>query len=245
MRLSVLGWGLLLIAGAVIATAPATLVEELLPDRMPVRLAACSGSFWSGSCRAFLQTGGDWSPAGIIGFEWSISATDGVHVRLAQDDRTAGIVQLSPLRWQARDLAFSTPAWLFGLSAPGATGLWHPMGRQTLEMPAFECEWAGQSCVGRGRVAVRDLSFAASGSSPVGSYALDFDLGKGEKLSGRLATLDGLLKVSGTLERSPGKRTRLAGRATADTGTPDAVRRLLEQVAVSEGPNVFRFDFAW
>jgi hypothetical protein len=234
----------LLITAALIVTAPAALLERLLPEAAPVRLAGCSGTLLgSGSCRILLQAKPGWMHAGVVAYAWSIEPDKGLQLALVHDGRSAGMLQPRPGGWTARDIDLRLPAWAPDLLPRGLTLDWQSTSSQVATRPSLSCGWRGSSCQGRVRVEVRELTVAQAGRSPVGSYALDLDFSEDGRLGGALATLAGPVGIDGKIEKSPAAGPRISGRIKLGEGASDELRRLLDNIARRENSDTYLYSY--
>jgi hypothetical protein len=234
----------LLIAAALIVTAPAALLERLLPEAAPVRLAGCSGTLLgSGSCRVLLQAKPGWMHAGVVAYAWSIEPDKGLQLALVHDGRSAGTLQPRPGGWTARDIDLRLPAWAPDLLPRGLNLDWQSTSSQVATRPSLSCGWRGSSCQGRVRVEVRELTVAQAGRSPVGSYALDLDFSEDGRVGGRLATLAGPVSIEGQIEKPPAAGPRISGRIKLGEGASDELRRLLDNIARRENSDTYLYSY--
>lgn len=234
----------LLIAVALIVTAPAALLERLLPEAAPVRLAGCSGTLLgSGSCRVLLQAKPGWMHAGIVAYAWSVEPEKGLQLALFHDGRHAGTLQPRPGGWTARDIDLRLPAWAPDVMPRGIKLDWQATGSRLATQPSLSCGWRGSVCQGRVRVEVRDLTVAQAGRDPVGSYALDLDFGEDGRVGGRLATLAGPVNIEGQIEKPPATGPRVSGRIKLGEGAGEELRRLLDNIARRESSDTFVYSY--
>lgn len=234
----------LLIAAALIVTAPAALLERLLPEAAPVRLAGCSGTLLgSGSCRILLQAKPGWMHAGVVAYAWRVEPDKGLQLALVHDGRSAGMLQPRPGGWTARDIDLRLPAWAPDLLPRGLTLDWQSTSSQVATRPSLSCGWRGSSCQGRVHIEVRELTVAQAGRSPVGSYALDLDFSEDGRLGGALATLAGPVGIDGKIEKSTAAGPRISGRIKLGEGASDELRRLLDNIARRENSDTYLYSY--
>lgn len=234
----------LLIAAALIVTAPAALLERLLPEAAPVRLAGCSGTLLgSGSCRVLLQANSGWMHAGVVAYAWRVEPDKGLQLALVHDGRSAGTLQPLPGGWTARDIDLRLPAWAPEVLPRGLTLDWQSTSSQVATRPSLSCGWRGSSCQGRVHIEVRELTVAQAGRSPVGSYVLDLDFSEDGRLGGALATLAGPVGIDGKIEKSPAAGPRISGRIKLGEGASDELRRLLDNIARRENSDTYLYSY--
>lgn len=230
--------------GLLMCTAPAALLERLMPEQLPVRFAACTGKLLrSGACQVFLRGDSGWSYAGVVSYRWGFKPDGGLHLVLQQDGRRAGMFRPSFEGWQATDIDIRTPTLLSDALRQNSIAAWQLTGRQVISTPAIACDWRASDCAGRVRVDVIDLVIGQVGRDPVGSYGLDFKFVAGGRLIGRLSTLSGALVLDGQFEKSPAAGMRISGRAKLGAGINDGVRQLLTSIARREDANTFAYAF--
>lgn len=234
----------ILIAVVLLVTAPATLLEHLLPEAAPVRLAGCSGTLLgSGSCRVLLQAKPGWMPAGVVAYAWSVEPHQGLQLALTHDGRSAGALQPRPGGWTARDIDFRLPAWVPDVLPRGINLDWQPTSSQVTTRQSLSCGWRGSGCRGRVRIEVHELTVAQAGRDPVGSYALDLDFSEDGRVGGRLVTLAGPLGIDGQFEKPTAAGPRISGRIKLGEGAGDELRRLLENIARRENADTYLYSY--
>ncbi len=230
--------------GVLGSTAPATLLERLVPEELPLRFAACSGKLLrSGTCQVFLRGNPGWQHAGVFSYDWGFKPDPGVHLTLQQDGRRAGIFQPSFEGWQAKDIDLRTQLMLPGVLPKNSVDAWQLTGRQVISTPVLACNWRASDCTGRLRIEVADLTIGRLGRDAVGSYGLDLEFAQEGRVTGRLSTLSGPLTLDGQFEKSPASGMRASGRAKLGAGVNDDIRRLLADIARREDANTFVYSF--
>jgi hypothetical protein len=234
----------LLLSGALVLTAPAAVLERLLPEDAPVRLAGCSGTLLgSGNCRVLVRSKSGWAHAGVVAYAWSLLPDKGLQLALAHDGRRAGTLQPSPRGWVATDIDVRLPAWAPDVLPRALNIDWQLTGSQVSTTPSLTCGWRGFSCLGRVRIEVRDLVVVQAGRDPIGSYALDLEFAEDGRVGGRLATLSGPLAIDGQGEKPPGAGMRISGRIKLGEGATDERRRFLENVARRESSDTYVYSY--
>ena len=234
----------LLIAVALIATAPAALLERLLPEAAPVRLAGCSGTLLgSGRCRVLLQAKSGWMHAGVVAYAWSIEPDKGLQLALVHDGRSAGTLQPRPGGWTARDIDLRLPAGAPDVLPRGINIDWQATGSRLATQPSLSCGWRSLGCQGRVHIEIRELTVAQAGRGPVGSYALDLDFSEDGRVGGRLATLAGRVSIEGQIEKPPAAGPRISGRIKLGEGASDELRRLLDNIARRENSDTYLYSY--
>ncbi len=235
---------MLLIAVALIVTAPAALLERMLPEAAPVRLAGCTGTLLgSGSCRVLLQAKTGWMHAGVVAYAWSVEPETGLQLALVHDGRGAGTLQPRPGGWTAREIDLRLPAWAPDALPRGVNLDWQSTSSQIGTRPSLSCGWRGSGCRGQVRVEVRDLAIAQAGRDPVGSYALDLHFSEDGRVGGRLATLAGPVNIEGQIEKPPAAGARISGRIKLSEGVSEELRRLLENIARRESSDTYLYSY--
>lgn len=233
----------LLIAATLIATAPAALLERLLPEAVPVRVAGCSGTLLgSGSCRVLLRAKTGWMHAGVVAYAWSVDPDQGLRIALVHDGRGAGTLQPRPGGWTARDIDIRVPAWTPDVLPFGINLDWQSTSSQVGTRPSLSCGWRGSGCRGRVRIEVRDLTIAQAGRDPVGSYALELDFNEDGRVGGRLSTLAGNLAIDADIEKPAGAALRISGRIKPGEGVSADFRHLLDKLARREDSGSYLFS---
>lgn len=234
----------LLIAVALALTAPARVLERLLPEAAPVRLAGCAGTLLgSGSCRVLLQAKPGWMHAGVVAYAWRVNLDKGLLLALAHDGRSAGSLRPFPLGWRATDIDLRLPAWAPDVLPRGINIDWQATGIRLATQPSLSCGWRGSGCLGRVRIEVRDLVVARAGRDPLGSYALDLDLSEDGRVGGRLATLAGPVAIDGQIDKPPAAGARISGRIKVGEGAAEELRRLLENIARRENSDTYLYSY--
>jgi hypothetical protein len=235
---------IVLIACALALLAPAATLERLMPEGLPVRLASCSGMLLqSGNCRVLVHAKSGWMNAGVVSYTWDFGSERGVRLRLAHDGDSAGSLQPTLRGWTATDIMVRLPVILPDV-LPGNTNVdWRLTGRQVVTIPSLACRWGYVVCVGRGRLEITDLTVGLISRDPFGSYALDLEFMQDGHLAGRVATVSGLLRVEGQVEKSPSKELRVFGRIKLGDGATEDFRRILGTIAHAENSDTFAFSF--
>lgn len=220
------------------------MLERLVPEELPMRLAACSGRLvGAGSCQAFLRAHSGWLHAGSVSYAWDFGPTLGLHLALNHDGRRAGTLHPGLHGWEARNVDLRTPIMLPDALPNNLISVWQPTGRQVISMPVLACDWRASNCTGRARIEFIDLTIGQPGHDPVGSYLLELDAPGKNRWSGKLSTLSGPLMLDGRVEKSPGMEMRMVGRARPGPGVSDGVRRLLADIARREDSDTFAYSF--
>lgn len=234
---------LILIIGALVFSAPATVLERLVSGEQRVRLAECSGTlFRSGTCRIFLRGSSGWRHAGAVSYAWSFEPSLGVHLALDHDGRRAGTLRPSLDGWTATDINLRTAILLPEILPQHSIGSWQLTGWQVISMPTLACDWRGLNCTGRARIEIIDLIIGRIGRDPVGSYVLDLEAHPGGRMSAQLRTLSGPLTLEGRMEKPTGGDMRITGQAKPGPGVSNELRQLLEKVARRKDPDTFSFS---
>lgn len=235
---------LLLIMGALVLSAPASVLERLLPAEHPVRLADCSGTLLrSGTCRVFLRINSGWRHAGAVSYAWSVGQGLDLHLALQHDGRRSGTLHPSLDGWRAKDLNLRTAILLPDVLPQFSIGAWQPSGWQVIAVPTLACDWRGSECTGRASIEVIDLIIGRLSRDTLGSYALELEAHPGGRMNGQLTTLSGSLKLEARMEKPPGGQMRITGQAKPGAGFSDEFRQLLGKIARRKDPDTFVFSF--
>jgi hypothetical protein len=239
-----IGLSLIVIIGALVLSAPATLLERLMPAEYPVRLADCSGTLLrSGACQVFLRVNSGWRHAGAVSYAWSVEQDHGLHLTLDHDGRRAGALHPSLDGWRVKDINLRTAILLPDVVPQYSIGAWQLTGWQVIAMPTLACDWRGSNCTGRARIEVIDLVIGRLSRDTVGSYALELEAHPGGRMSAQLTTLSGPLTLEGRMEKPPGGQMRITGQAKPGAGVSDEFRQVLAKIGRRKDPDTFAFSF--
>lgn len=239
-----IGLSLILTVGALVLSAPASLLERLISEEHPVRLAECSGTLLkSGTCRVFLRINSAWRHAGAVSYAWSVKQDLGLHLVLQHDGRRSGTLQPSLDGWQAKDVNLRTAILLPDVLPQYSIGAWQPTGWQSIAMPTLACDWRGSNCTGRARIELIDLVIGRLSRDKLGSYVLDLEAHPGGRMSVQLTTLSGPLRLEGWMEKPRGGQMRITAQATVGAGVSDEFRQLLAKTGRRKDANTFAYSF--
>lgn len=228
------GLGIVVSVAAIVALAPATLVDALLATRTQqrLRLTDATGFWWGGHGAIVTADGTARLPIG-----WRVDATPllrgMVVVRLLADQAAAptGTITIRDGRVELRDLRLRAPAWAIG-AADSRLKTVALGGNVTLDAPAFSAQASGRSgelnaTWERARVVsgetIVDLGTVTLIAAPAGAGVAGTirNAGGDVAVSGTLADRGGVLDAALTLQANP----------TA----PDGVRNLLPLLGTADG----------
>lgn len=235
--------GGLVFAGALLASAPATLADALCAAASDGRwrLAEARGTLWHGSAQP-LRSGDaaalprlawrlDLAPLaqGAVALELTLAGSDAaLHARLLA---TPGRLALSA----GGELPAAAAAALANAPSP------LPQGRLQVSGDGLVRDAAGY----HGQLALtwHEARLAAAGARPLGSYRLDLD-GSGESFAGRVHTVAGPLQLSGELRWTPAAAPgrRLAAEFAATPPAGDAALAALLDLAGRRDGNTHRLE---
>lgn len=217
--------------GSVLLTAPATAIERFIPVDWPVRLTGCSG--WilhSGTCHLTLRTHHGWQSAGEVSFGWHLDSSAAVILTLVHNGRPAGSIHPSLGKWVATDIEFQFGFLPTSVLPKQIVDGWQPEGRATFRIPSFSCKWPRSSCHGGIHAELRDLRSAAAGSAQFGTYLLELEIFPDDGMTGRLATVSGVVRLDARLEKAGGSPWRVTGRVEMGGTIRDETRQFILQV---------------
>lgn len=234
---------LILIIGALVFSAPATVLERLVSAEQRVRLAECSGTLvQAGTCRIFLRSSSGWRHAGAVSYAWSFEPGLGVLLAFHHEGRRAGTLRPSLDGWTATDINLRTAILLPEILSQHSIDGWQLSGWQVISMPTLYCDWSSLNCTGRARIEFIDLVIGRTGRDPVGSYVLDLEAHPGGRMSAHLTTLSGPLTLEGRVEKPAGGDMRITGQAQPGPGVSDELRQLLAKLARRKDGDTFAFS---
>jgi general secretion pathway protein N len=241
-RWSLVALGVAAYAGALVAMAPATLIDWALARESAsrVRLTTAEGTVWSGSgfveirdakqrARAAKRVAWRVAPTALLRGALAIEAT-------TSDSRTPISITATFSRVEIANAELSLPAGVLGLAAPKLEPL-ELTGNLSLQIARLTL--ADGDVHGNARAQWRAAGSSLTKLSPLGSYELEF-MPEGAGLRATLRTLDGPLALEGagswTKQKGP------AFRATAEVASShrEALAPVLRLVAIERGPG--RFD---
>lgn len=232
--------GAAIYAAALIATAPAALLDRSLKEASQgrFRLSDTRGTVWSGSGQIEIR-----DPDGRVGaaktVAWRVAPASVLRGALeCMIDLAPGKpfpVTLSPFRIEIRDAGISLPAAALGLGIPRLA----PLGL-TGELLIT----APQLSITRDRVdGSATLKWLAAGStltqvSPLGDYEVRLD-GEQKAVRAVLLTLQGPIQLDGQGAWSLGQNPRFLGTVKVPAQHQQALSPLLRLIAVERGEGTF------
>ena len=244
MRWTALAFGLGVYAAALVALAPATLVDGRLARASEgrARLAEARGSLWSGA--GWIEIRDADGRVGIAKrLRWQVlpgSLLRGrlsVAVELDQAGRPFPVT-LSPSRIEVADAGISVPAAVLGLGMPRIAPL-RLTGEVLVEIPRLSVE--------RGRIeGEATLTWRAAGSalapiSPLGDYEVRFK-GVGPAVHAALRTLEGPLQLEGKGTWTNGAPASYLVAARVPAQHQEQLAPLFRLIAVERGAGNFELN---
>jgi general secretion pathway protein N len=244
MRWTAPALGLGAYAAALIALAPATLIDERLQRASDgrLRLASAEGSLWSGAGWIELRDPG--GRAGVAKrLTWRVRPESLLRARLVADvelDQAARHfpVTFSLSRMEIADARISVPAAVLGLGVPRLAPL-RLSGEVLLDIPHLSLE--------RGRMdGNATLQWRAAGSaltpiSPLGDYEVHFKAA-GPTVHAALSTLEGPLQLEGKGTWSNGAPPSFLVTARVPEQHQEQLAPLLRLIAVERGAGSFELS---
>ena len=244
MRWTAPALGLGAYAAALIALAPATLIDERLQRASDgrLRLASAEGSLWSGAGWLEIRNADD--RAGVAKrLAWRVLPESLLRARLVAEvelDQAARpfLVTLSLSRMEIADARISVPAAVLGLGVPRLAPL-RLSGEVLLDIPHPSFE--------RGRMdGDATLQWRAAGSaltpiSPLGDYEVHFKAA-GPTVHAALSTLEGPLLLEGTGTWSHGAPPSFLAIARVPAQHQEQLAPLLRLIAVERGAGIFELQ---
>lgn len=234
---------------SLIATAPAGLVEWMLPrithDR--VFLEQTDGGLWRGYAKnlKFRLIDGEFRSMGSV--HWEVLFLSLVKFELAvkmtvDDGRfsSAGIVSAGLGKFHLRQIKATLPAFVLSEFEP-AWHTWKPDG--VLSFYADNFTIGSQSVSGAAELEWRNASVSLSQVKPLGDYRLDIQGGhKAAQLT--VSTISGVLRLAGKGEWSTDNGLDFRGMAQSEPSQKEALRDLLALLGNDQGNGVYPFSIA-
>jgi general secretion pathway protein N len=236
--------GAVVYALALVATAPATLIDANLQSASHgrLRLAEARGTLWRGSGRIEIR-GADGRTGVGRNVAWRILPESLWHRRLVYDaglGQAAGRfpVMLSFSRVELTNADASLPAAVLGLAVPrlaplGLTG--------EVLIHVGRLSFAGGEMEGKATLRWRAAGSALTPLSPLGEYELSLD-GGGAMLHASLSTLSGPLRLDGEGSWKQGDNVAFLATARVPPQHREQLAPLLRLIAVENGKGVFELQ---
>ena len=234
-----LGFGILLV-GALIALAPARLLNSLTPGN-EVILQGFSGTVWSGTAnRALLATNAGYIHLGRL--SWSLSPLSlltlspalTVESNWGRQYINTGLRITGREELELTNLDAMVSVQLLRQFLPLSVTGDFSVQAQTLQIQG------GLPREARGRMVWQNAGWeSAAGNMPLGSYAVDFQQDPGEPLQAEIITLAGPVNASGSAQLL-GKNYKLDILISSDTGLDTQLEQALSLIAqpVAEGRRI-------
>jgi general secretion pathway protein N len=233
--------GLGAFAAALIALAPATLIDERLgrASEGRLRLAEARGSLWSGS--GWIEIRDANGRAGVAKhLAWRVLPESFLRARLAAEVQLDDAAKPFPLsislsRIEIADAGLSLPAAVLGLGMPKLAPL-RLTGEVRVDIPRLSLE--------RGRMdGDATLQWRAAGSaltsmSPLGDYEVRFKA-VGPAMHASLSTLEGPLQLEGKGTWSNGAAPIFIATAGVPAQHQEQLSPLLRLIAIERGAGKF------
>jgi general secretion pathway protein N len=241
MRWRLLAFGLAVYAVALIASAPATLLDARVQRASDghLRLVEARGTLWSGSAQ--LEARGATGSGGfVIPLTWQLSARSLLRARLVYglalgSSPSRSELTLSPSQIEVANLDVTVPAQMLGTAVPklGVLKLAGELGLQCARLEVGPGRFSGDITM-----QWRNAGSALTAVSPLGEYELRV-LGNGSSVRVTLRTLKGPVQLVGGGAWALGTQPAL----TATAQIPEADRAqlvpLMQLIAVQRGPGTF------
>ena len=233
--------GLVAYALALVANAPATLVDANLQraSNGRLRLAEARGTVWSGAGRIEIREAGGRTGVGR-NVAWRVAPESLVRGHLLCEiglEEAAGRipVMLSFSRIELSSAEVSLPAAVLGLAEPklmplGLTG--------EVLIQAREVAFAKDDMKGAAILRWRSAGSALTSLSPLGEYELRLD-GTGAMVHAALSTVSGPLQLDGKGSWKHGHSIVFRGTARVPAEHRQQLAPLLRLIAVENGKGVF------
>ena len=243
-RWSLAAIGVCAYALALIATAPATLVDAALnrASNGTLRLADARGTLWSGSGQIEIRDAGGRTGA-AKNIAWRIPPESLLRGNLVCDiglEQAARRfpVTLSLSRIELANADLTLPAAVLGLGMPrlaplGLTG--------DVVIHVANLSIARDTIVGNATLQWRTAGSALSPVSPLGDYEIRFD-GEGAMVRAVLRTLEGPLQLDGNGTWSRGYRPAFLAMARVPAQHQQQLAPLLRLIAVERGAGNFELQ---
>ena len=209
------------------ASVPAGFVARQI-ENPGVQVSEARGTLWNGSARLEVALPAGALTVNELAWHFLPARLISGRVAFAVHVRSPGDGELEIARgfggWEARGLAWKGDAAdLAALSPLVAT--WRPQGQ--LDITAPQLAWNGREARGSARLEWRDAAVALADVHPLGTYRLDVEAAGGPaKIA--LATLDGVLKASGTGTLDAQGHLAFQGEARGEGPSAGALEPLLD-----------------
>jgi type II secretion system (T2SS) protein N len=234
--------GLLLLAVAVVALAPASLVDPVVAKRTGgrVRLADAGGFWWRGHG---VVTSNE--AHGQMPIAWRVRFLPLARGRIAidfiasQPPMPSGTLEVATGVVEARDLQLTIPAALLAAFVPTLTVL-APDGDVELRTPSFS--WHAPAADGRIDAAWQDARLSIAGIPVALGRITGSASGAGERIAGAFDNTGGDLRVSGRwrIDRDSVDATTTL---VPDTRTPPALRAVLPMLGSPASDGSVRIEW--
>ena len=236
-----LGLGLAAYLLALLATAPATLIDARLEQASAggLRLAQARGSLWSGTGQIEIRDANRRS-AIAKHIAWQVRPAyllrGELRYEVALDNAIKRFpVAISPTRIEIEDADINLPAAALGLGIPklAALGL---TGDMLLHIPRLA--FARGAVRGNATLQWHGAGSAFTRVSPLGDYELRLE-GDGNTVQASLRTLQGPLQLDGHGTWSAGRNPEFQGNARVPPQQMQQLAPLLRMIAVDRGEGRF------
>jgi len=242
-RVATFGLGVYVLA--LIATAPATLIDAGLQRAGAgrLRLTEARGTLWSGIGQLEIHTAN--GRVGVAGqIAWDVDAASLLYgqlvyeVELAQASRRFPLT-LSVSRLQLADTDISLPAMELGLGVPRLAPL-GLTGDVVIHVPMLTMTRTGME--GSATVQLRGVASKLTPVAPLGDYEVRLD-GKGKVVNALLLTLNGPLQLDGKGTWIDGGSAAFAVMASVPALQRPQLAPMLRLIAVERGAGRFELQF--
>jgi len=244
MRWRLAAIGLAAYAGALLATAPARLLDAGMNSASSgsLRLSEAQGSLWSGAGRLEMRTAGGRSLLGQ-GLRWRLLPGQLLQAKLAfevQLERGARpfVLALSSGRFEVVGADFNLPAAALAAAQPKLAPL-QLTGDVSLRIKQLAI--APEGWTGNATLQWRHAGSALTQVSPLGDYELQL-AGEGAAARVSLVTLQGPLQLEGKGSLSQGGKLAFTAIGRIDPNFRALLEPLLRLIAVDRGDGSFEFQ---
>ncbi|TCV83417.1 type II secretion system protein N [Sulfurirhabdus autotrophica] len=240
--------GLVLYVFFLIVTAPASLMEWLLPRLSNGRLeiTQSEGGFWHGKAQQVVLKKNDSSQRQLGSLEWEILLLPMFKMELATkialengQNKSQGVVAKSFGTFHISNMNSILPIEVLADFMP-AWQMWKPEGELIFKAKDFSI---GKKLAGEAMVEWRNASVSLSRINPLGSYHMDLQ-GDNSVSKIRLSTLSGLLRIAGEGEWSSDRGIEFRGTAQAEPARKAELEDLLKLMGKEQRNGAYQIEIS-
>ncbi len=240
--------GIALYVFFLIVTAPASLMEWVLPRLVNGRLEITQpeGGFWHGKAQQVMFKKNDGSQKQLGSLEWEILILPMFKMELATkvalehgQNKSQGVVAKSLGKFHIREMNTTLPIEVFAELMP-TWQIWKPEGDLILKSKDFVI---GKKLQGEAIAEWLNASVSLSRIKPLGSYHMDLQGDNGVARI-RVSTLSGVLRITGKGKWSGDRGVEFQGIAQAEPARKAELQDLLKLMGKEQGNGAYQIEIS-